>query len=63
MASIYFVGTFRPIVCGIADYTWFLGRDSPDGQWGVLSFDPASSWPPAQAARPGIADIISEKFA
>ncbi len=42
MASIYFVGTFRPIVCGIADYTWFLGRDSPDGQWGVLSFDPAS---------------------
>ena len=42
MASIYYVGTFRPIVCGIADYTWFLGRASPDGQWGVLSFNPAS---------------------
>jgi glycosyltransferase involved in cell wall biosynthesis len=39
MASIYFVGTYKPIMCGIADYTSFLTRKSPVGRWGVLSFD------------------------
>lgn len=38
-ASIYFVGPYNPIMCGIADYTSFLTRNSPDGRWGVLSFD------------------------
>ena len=38
--SIYFVGTYSPIVCGIADYTGFLGHASPSGRWGVISFDP-----------------------
>ena len=40
MASIYFVGTYKPIVCGIADYIDFLSRACPAGKWGVLSFDP-----------------------
>ena len=40
MASIYFVGTYKPIICGIADYTRFITRESPAGKWGVLSFDP-----------------------
>ena len=39
MASIYFVGTYAPITCGIADYTLFITRESPTGKWGVLSFD------------------------
>jgi len=39
MASIYFVGTYKPIMCGIADYTSFLTRESPVGKWGVLSFN------------------------
>jgi len=39
VASIYFVGTYKPIMCGIADYTRFITRESPVGRWGVLSFD------------------------
>jgi len=39
MASIYFVGTYKPIMCGIADYTSFITRQSPARRWGVLSFD------------------------
>jgi len=39
MVSIYFVGTYKPILCGIADYTSFITRQSPAGRWGVLSFD------------------------
>lgn len=39
MASIYFVGTHKPIMCGIADYTSFVTRASPAGRWGVISFD------------------------
>jgi len=39
MASIYFVGTHKPIMCGIADYTNFVAREIPAGRWGVISFD------------------------
>ena len=39
MASIYFVGPYQPIMCGIGDYTSFITRVSPVGRWGVLSFD------------------------
>jgi len=39
MVSIYFIGPYPPIMCGIADYTSFLARVCPAGQWGVLSFD------------------------
>ncbi len=37
--SVYFVGTYKPIKCGIADYTSFITRESPAGRWSVLSFD------------------------
>lgn len=39
MAFICFVGTYKPIICGIADYTGFITRASPAGKWSVLSFD------------------------
>ncbi|MFC2027100.1 hypothetical protein ACFLU3_00275 [Chloroflexota bacterium] len=39
MATIYFVGTYKPIKCGIADYTAFITRECDNGKWGVLSFD------------------------
>ncbi|MFP4642537.1 MAG: hypothetical protein ACLFPU_10260 [Dehalococcoidia bacterium] len=39
MTSICFVGTYSPIMCGIADYTGFLTRESPLSRCGVLSFD------------------------
>ena len=39
MSAIYFVGTYQPIRCGIADYTRFLTQESPLGDWGVLSFE------------------------
>ncbi|MCL0048063.1 hypothetical protein M1N20_01190, partial [Dehalococcoidia bacterium] len=39
MAFICFAGTYKPIICGIADYTGFITRASPAGKWSVLSFD------------------------
>jgi len=39
MRSIYFVGPYKPIMCGIGYYTSFLTRESPSGKWGVISFD------------------------
>ena len=39
MASIYFIGTYKPIICGIGDYIDFITRVSPAARWGVLSFD------------------------
>lgn len=39
MTSIYFVGTYPPIMCGIATYTSYLTGKSPADRWGVLSFD------------------------
>ncbi|MFC1848261.1 hypothetical protein ACFLXV_02995 [Chloroflexota bacterium] len=38
MAYISFVSTYRPIICGIADYSEFITRESPPGKWEVLSF-------------------------
>lgn len=39
MASIFFVGPYPPIMCGIATYTDYLTQQCPPGQWSVLSFD------------------------
>jgi len=39
MAFITFVAPYKPIMCGIADYTDFLIRESPPGTLDVLSFD------------------------
>ena len=39
MASIFFLGTYKPIICGIADYTSFLVRENPADRCGVLSFN------------------------
>ncbi|MDD5095586.1 MAG: hypothetical protein PHV74_14600 [Dehalococcoidia bacterium] len=39
MASIYFSGTYRPILCGIGDYTHFIARELDSSRWKVLSFD------------------------
>ncbi|MBI4283270.1 MAG: hypothetical protein HY663_02230 [Chloroflexi bacterium] len=38
-ASIYFVGPYKPIMCGIADYTSFITDKCQPGRWGMLSFD------------------------
>ncbi len=39
MAFIYFVGTYKPIMCGIADYTGCITRESPPKKWKVISFN------------------------
>ncbi len=39
MASIYFVGPYKPIICGIADYTEFVTKKLNIFEWGVLTFD------------------------
>ncbi|MFC1944319.1 hypothetical protein ACFLX5_02325, partial [Chloroflexota bacterium] len=40
MASVCFVGPYKPIVCGIADYTSYIVRGSQAAECGVISFDP-----------------------
>jgi glycosyltransferase involved in cell wall biosynthesis len=40
MTSIYFVGPYKPIICGIADYTGFLTKVCPAERWGMISFNP-----------------------
>jgi hypothetical protein len=39
MKIIYFLSTYKPIVCGIADYTSYLVREMPAGKRRVLSFN------------------------
>lgn len=39
MTSIYFVGPYKPMMCGVADYTGYITRESPPNKWGVISFD------------------------
>jgi len=39
MTTICFVGTYPPIMCGIATYTSYLTAESAANQWGALSFD------------------------
>ena len=37
--TISFVTPYKPIMCGIADYTYFVTQECPDGAWDVLSFN------------------------
>jgi len=39
MPSIALVSPYKPIICGIADYSYFLTREAPPHCWDVLSFD------------------------
>jgi len=39
MPSIALVSPYKPIICGIADYAYFLTREAPAHCWDVLSFD------------------------
>ena len=39
MAFITFITPYKPIVCGIADYSYFVVRECPPGSCNVLSFD------------------------
>ena len=39
MPSISMISPYKPIICGIADYAYFLTREAPSHSWDVLSFD------------------------
>jgi len=39
MVSIYFVSTYKPILCGIADYLKFLLKEVPPTKWKIISFN------------------------
>ncbi len=39
MANITFITPYKPIICGIADYTEFITRECVPGSWSVLSFN------------------------
>ncbi len=38
MITVCFVGTYPPIMCGIADYTHYIARTGPLGDWRAISF-------------------------
>ncbi len=38
MIAVCFVGTYAPIRCGIADYTSYIARIGPSGDWRAISF-------------------------
>jgi glycosyltransferase involved in cell wall biosynthesis len=58
MAFIYFVGTYKPMMCGIGDYTDFMTRVSPAARWGVLSFDLESSGIPLATGERLVTDRV-----
>ncbi|UCC61290.1 MAG: hypothetical protein JSV02_05585 [Dehalococcoidia bacterium] len=39
MPSVALVSPYKPIICGIADYSYFLTREAPPHRWDVLSFN------------------------
>ena len=39
IAFITFVTPYKPIVCGVADYTDFISRECLPGRWDVISFN------------------------
>jgi len=39
MPSISLISPYKPIICGIADYTYFLTREAPPHSCDVISFD------------------------
>ncbi len=40
MITVCFVGTYPPIMCGIADFTSYIARIGPAGEWRAISFSP-----------------------
>lgn len=58
MAFIYFVGPYKPIMCGISDYIVFQTRESPAGRWGVVSFDLEDYGVPLVADREAVAGRV-----
>ena len=58
MTSIYFAGPYKPIMCGIGDYTGFLTRKSPIGRWGVVTFDLENYGVPLTTEREVAADRV-----
>jgi hypothetical protein len=49
--TISFVAPYKPIMCGIADYTDFVTQECPHGAWDVLSFDLANYGVPLSSYR------------
>jgi hypothetical protein len=42
MPSVTLISPYKPIICGIADYSYFLTREAPPHRWDVLSFNLAN---------------------
>ncbi len=58
MAFITFISPYRPIICGIADYTEFLTRTSPPGRWDVISFNLQNYGLPLSDERAPLSDPV-----
>ena len=54
MTKVCFVGTYPPIMCGIADFTFYIARTGPSGEWSAISFalDEDARVPTPEGERP-----------
>ena len=58
MACINFVGPYKPIMCGIGDYTEYVTRQLPPESWAVLSFDPQTYGSPVTSNNVAATDPV-----
>lgn len=59
MAYITFITPYKPIICGIADYTEFTTRESLPGTWAVLSFNLEQYGAPLSNNKVSLTDPVS----
>lgn len=58
MITVCFVGTYPPIMCGIADFTSFIARTGPFGEWRAISFSLDEDTPaPTPEGKPPVSEV------
>ena len=58
MPSISLISPYKPIICGIADYTYFLTREAPPHSCDVISFDLDNYGVPLSGDQPSATDHV-----
>jgi hypothetical protein len=58
MPSISLISPYKPIICGIADYTYFLTREAPPHSCDVISFDLDNYGVPLSDDRPAATNHV-----
>ena len=58
MPSVTLISPYKPIICGIADYSYFLTREATPQCWDVLSFNLANYGVPLCNEQPSATDSV-----